>query len=255
MDASTRLGMNGEEKSGAEPQAQAEELKVVPGSFVELDLTIRVKDTGELVDSTIEEEARKAGWTGGTFRPRLTIVGKGYLLKPIEEALIDMKVSEHKVLELPPEKAFGPRDPAKVRIIPLRRFKDVDQPLTPGMRVIVDGREGYIRNIESGRVQVDFNHKLAGKTLISELWLRRILTEDRDKVLGIVRMLLPEATEENTEADVRRPEILIKLPKESRTVSGIQLVKQSIAREIFENIEGVEKVIFIDEFLKEEGKI
>lgn len=123
------------------------------------------------------------------------------------------------------------------------------------MRVIVDGREGYIRNIESGRVQVDFNHKLAGKTLISELWLRRILTEDRDKVLGIVRMLLPEATEENTEADVRRPEILIKLPKESRTVSGIQLVKQSIAREIFENIEGVEKVIFIDEFLKEEGKI
>ncbi|GBC70241.1 FKBP-type 16 kDa peptidyl-prolyl cis-trans isomerase [Candidatus Calditenuaceae archaeon HR02] len=246
--------MSGEEREGAEPQTGTEEeLRVAPGSFVELDLLIRVKDTGELVDSTIEEEARKAGWTGGNFRPRLTIVGKGYLLKSIEDELINMKVSEHKVFELPPERAFGARDPSKVRVIPLRRFKDVDQPLTPGMRVIVDGREGYIRSIESGRVQVDFNHRLAGKTLVSEVWIRRILTDERDKILGVVKMLFPEATDQNTHVEVSKPEVSIRLPKESRTVSGIQLIKQSIAREIFENIEGVTKVTFVDEYLKEEG--
>ncbi|MCS7146547.1 MAG: FKBP-type peptidyl-prolyl cis-trans isomerase, partial [Aigarchaeota archaeon] len=151
--------MSGEEGRRVETVGETAESRVSLGSFVELDIVMRVKDTGELVDCTVEEEARKAGWTSGNFRPRLTIVGKGYLLRPIEEALIDMKASEHKVLELPPERAFGARDPTKVRIIPLRRFKDVDQPLSPGMRVLVDGREGYIRSIESGRVQVDFNHR------------------------------------------------------------------------------------------------
>ena len=121
------------------------------------------------------------------------------------------------------------------------------------MRVIVDGREGYIRSIESGRVQVDFNHRLAGKTLVSEVWIRRILTDERDKILGVVRMLFPEATDQNTHVEVSKPEVSIRLPKESRTVSGIQLIKQSIAREIFENIEGVTKVTFVDEYLKEEG--
>lgn len=244
--------MSGEEGAAAQRGEEAAEVRVAPGSFVELDLIMRVKDTGELVDCTIEEEARKAGWTGGNFRPRLTIVGKGYLLKPIEEAIIDMKPSEHKVLELPPERAFGVRDPTKVRVVPLRRFRNLDQPLTPGMRVIVDGREGYVRSIESGRVQVDFNHRLAGKTLISEIWIRRILTDDKDRLLGIIGMLLPEANSENTQIEVKKPEVVIKLPKESRNVSGIQLIKQSISREIFENLEGYSKVIFVDEYLKEE---
>jgi len=228
------------------------EFEVTEGSFVELDLVVRVKDTGELVDSTIEEEARKAGWTSGNFRPRLVIVGRGHVLKPIEDAIVGMHASEHKVIELPPEKAFGVRDPSRVRVIPLRRFKDVDQPLTPGMRVIVDGREGYVRSVESGRVQVDFNHRLAGKTLVSEVWVRKILSEDNEKILGIVGMLLPEATGENTEVELRKPEVIIKLPKESRNVSGLQLIKQSIAREIFENVGGVSKITFIEEYLKDE---
>ncbi|MEM4239262.1 MAG: FKBP-type peptidyl-prolyl cis-trans isomerase [Nitrososphaerota archaeon] len=244
--------MAGEVDREAEAGAGVQERKVEPGSFVEGDLVIRVKDTNELVDTTLEEEARKAGVTTGVFKPRLAIVGRGYLLKPIEDELINMRVSEQKTVELPPERAFGERDPSKVRIIPLRRFKDVEQPLSVGMRVIVDGKEGYIRSIESGRVQVDFNHRLAGKTLVSQFWVRKILVEDKDKILGVIGSLIPEATAENTQVDLRKPEVIIKLAKETYTASGIQLLKQTISREIFQHIDGVSRVIFVEEYLKEE---
>jgi peptidylprolyl isomerase len=227
-------------------------LKVDVGHFVEVDYTIRVKDTGELVDTTLEDEGRKAGWTEKIYGPRLSIVGKGYLLRAIEEALIGMGESETKIVEVAPERAFGQRDPAKVKVIPLRRFKDVDQPLAVGMKVVVDGREGYIRSIESGRVQVDFNHRLAGKTLVTEIRVVKILRDDAEKVYSLIRAFIPEATGENTVVKVNKPSVSVKLSREIYSLSGINLAKQAIARETLENLQGVEKVVFVEEYVKEQ---
>jgi FKBP-type peptidyl-prolyl cis-trans isomerase 2 len=227
-------------------------VRVVEGHLVELDYTIRLKDTGELVDTTIEEVGVSAGWTGRAYGTRVAVVGRGYLLRAIEEALIGMAENETKVIEIPPERAFGPRDPSKVKVIPLRRFKDLDQPLTVGMWVMVDGREGYIRSIESGRVQVDFNHRLAGKTLVAEIHLRRIILDDVEKVYSLIRAFLPEASRENTKVEVAKPEVTVRLGKEVYSAAGISTAKQAIARETLENIEGVEKVVFVEEYIKEQ---
>ena len=69
------------------------------------------------------------------------------LLKAVEDALVGMKPGERKTFDIPPEQAFGPRDPAKVKTIPLRRFRDVEGPVRVGDVVSVEGRQGVVRSI------------------------------------------------------------------------------------------------------------
>ncbi|MEM4021254.1 MAG: FKBP-type peptidyl-prolyl cis-trans isomerase, partial [Nitrososphaerota archaeon] len=109
--------------------AEKVEKLVKEGDLVLIDYVIRVKETGELIETTMKEVVEKEGLeVSGRLEPRLAIPGKGYMLKAFEEQLIGMAAGEEKRFEIPPEKAFGPRDPSKIRVIPLRRLKDVEGP-------------------------------------------------------------------------------------------------------------------------------
>lgn len=240
----------GEGESGSEKIAAE---KVDAGSFVLIDYVIKTKESGELVDTSLEEEARKAGITDTSriYEPRLSIVGRGFILKAIEDELVGMSIDEHKSFEIPPEKAFGERDPSKVKVIPLRKFKDLDQPISVGSKVIINGREGYIRSIGSGRVQIDFNHYLAGKTLLCDVWVRKIITDEQEKIYSLLHSRIPESNRENTSIMLEKPTVTIKLSKELYLLSGLQMVKQVVAREVMELIPGIDKVIFIEEYEKE----
>jgi peptidylprolyl isomerase len=247
--------MVAEESRGEEKQNQesAAAETVSAGSFVLIDYVIKTRESGELVDTSIEEEARKAGVTDTTrtYEPRLSIVGRGFILKAIEDELVGMPVGGYKSFEIPPEKAFGERDPSKVKVIPLRKFKDVEQPIGVGSKVIINGREGYIRSIGSGRVQVDFNHYLAGKTLLCDIWVRKIITDDVEKIYSLLHSRIPEANRENTTIILEKPTVTIKLSKDLYLLSGLQMVKQVVAREVMELIPNVEKVVFVEEYEKE----
>jgi len=246
--------MVAEERRGEE-QAQEPTVSetVQLGSFILIDYVIKTKETGELVDTSLEDEAKKAGITDTTrsYEPRLSIVGRGFILKAIEDELVGMPVGGYKSFEIPPEKAFGERDPSKIKVIPLRKFKDVEQPISVGSKVIINGREGYIRSISSGRVQVDFNHYLAGKTLLCDVWVRKIITDDVEKIYSLLHSRIPEANKENTTIVLEKPTVTIKLSKDLYLLSGLQMVKQVIARELLELIPSIEKVIFIEEYEKE----
>src|SRR5712692_10567695 len=93
---------------------------------------------------------------------------------------------EKKAIELPPAKAFGERDPTKLRMVPLRKFGERASELAVGDTVEVENRVGTVRFIGSGRAQVDFNHLLAGKTLIYELEVVKKLETDEEKVRALI---------------------------------------------------------------------
>jgi len=117
-------------KEGEEKIEEVKPLtKIKIGDFVLIDYTIKVKETGEIVDTTIEEVGKNYFEAGKIYEPKLVIPGKGLLLKAIEDELIDLEPNQEKVFEVPPEKAFGPRDPGKVKIIPIRRLKDGGSPI------------------------------------------------------------------------------------------------------------------------------
>lgn len=233
-----------------EGQIASNALVVKDNSYVLVDYTIRVKETGELVDTTLESEAEKAGMKDASkvYEPRLVIVGKGLLLKAVEDELVGMKPSEKKSFEIAPEKAFGLRDPANVRTIPIRKFKDADTHLHVGAVVNIEGRQGVIRAIGSGRVQVDFNHYLAGKTLVCDVEVKSILTDDLEKVKNLIHMRIPDVSLEKFEISLTPPEARIKIPEEAFLIPGLQLAKRALAKEIREAVKAVEKVVFVEEY-------
>ncbi len=105
------------------------------------------------------------------------VVGAGDLLPGLEEVVGAMKEGEEREIELPPEKAFGERRKELVVLIPEREFRKRGIRPVPGLPIEADGRRGRVVSVSSGRVQVDFNHPLAGKTLIYRLRVLKELTD------------------------------------------------------------------------------
>ncbi|MEM0090223.1 MAG: FKBP-type peptidyl-prolyl cis-trans isomerase [Nitrososphaerota archaeon] len=239
--------------TGEKQASEAPKPVLSSGSFLLVDYTIRIKETGELVDTTSEKEAREAGIYDASklYEPRLAIIGKGMLLKAIEDELVTMSVGESKTFEISPEKAFGQRDPTKVKVYPIRKFKDVEAPLVVGARVNINGKEGIIRSIGSGRVQVDFNPYLAGKTLVCNVTIKKIITDDKEKVQQILHNRLPDVDIQKFTIELAPPEVVITLPEEAYLLPNLQIAKRLIAKEIQENIQGIERVKVIELYTKQ----
>jgi len=235
----------------SEERVEAEEVEkkiVKAGDLILIDYTIKVKETGELVETTMKEVAEKEGMETARLEPRLVIPGKGFLLKSIEDELIGMAPGEEKRFEVPPEKAFGPRDPSKIKVIPLRRLRDVEGPITIGSRVMIDGREGIVRSIGSGRVQIDFNPYLAGKTLDCHLKVVKILTTDLDKIRALIHYRIPDVDVKKFKIRVRKPEVRITVPEEAFLLAGIQVSKRALAKDLMDYLEGVGKVTYVETY-------
>ncbi|MEM4474064.1 MAG: FKBP-type peptidyl-prolyl cis-trans isomerase, partial [Candidatus Bathyarchaeia archaeon] len=76
------------------------------GDFILLNYVARVKETGEVFDTTIEEVAKRERLyrEGEVYEPKLVVIGEGWVLKALDESLIGMEVGETKTVEIPPEK-------------------------------------------------------------------------------------------------------------------------------------------------------
>ena len=233
----------------------AEEEKVSKGDFVLVDYTGRVKETGEVFETTVEEVAKEAGIysEGRRYEPRLIIVGEGWVLKGLDEGLEGLKVGEKTVIEVPPEKGFGLRNPDDVKTIPYRVLRSKGIVPRIGMKVEVDGREAVIRAVGAGRVRVDFNPPLAGRTLVYEVVVREKVKGDVEKIKALIHRRIP-VDPEAFEVSVEDGEAVIKVPREAMYLEGIQVAKRGIASDVFRYIPNVTKVRFVEEFQKEEKK-
>jgi len=236
------------------------------GDFVLIDYTLRVKETGQVIDTTLEEVAKEAGLSaGGIYEPMLVVIGAGWVLEGLERRLREMDVGQEATVELPPEEAYGPRDPDKVVRLLARRLSEKGVRLRVGERVRTELikdvlperlREritrpwGIIRAVGSGRVHVDFNHPLAGKTLVYEVAVRRKIEDPVEKVRALIHRRLPLVSAEGFEIEVGEKEVVIKVPEEAFYVEGIQLVKRGVANDVMRFFPGVELVRFVEEFKK-----
>src|SRR3990170_6981572 len=163
------------------------------GDFVLVDYVGKVKETGEVFVTTLEEVAKKEKMykEGEIYEPKLLVVGEGWVLKALDEAFISFDIGKPASLEIPPDKAFGPRDPEKVKLVPLRRL--TNRGITPqlGMRLEVDGKTATVRTIGAGRVQLDYNPPLAGKTLVYEVTVHKKLETKAEKMEALIHRRIP----------------------------------------------------------------
>ncbi len=100
--------------------------------------------------------------------PQVMLYGYGGVIKGLEEALAGKVAGEHLALTLPPEKAFGVRDPQQQQRVSKKHFPKGAK-LAPGMVTALQREQGNIpvTIVKVGRtvVDVDLNHPRAGLTL------------------------------------------------------------------------------------------
>src|SRR5213594_3348446 len=208
-------------------------MPVKPGDFLLVNFTLKVKESGETVDTTYDAVAKDARLhrEDSTYGPRFIILGEGWLPKGLEDSLVGVDIGKQTTVELPPEKGYGARDPSKMKLVPLRRFRDKETPL-PGERIELDGRPAVVRAVGAGRVQVDYNHPLAGRTLIYDVSIEKILDDDNEKVLNIISRRIPEVKNDKFTLTRQDSDLTIDVPEEAFYLSGLQIAKKAVSSDI-----------------------
>src|SRR6185436_14427714 len=221
------------------------------GSLILIDYTAKVKDSDEIFETTVEENAKNSNLYDPSikYEPRLVSIGEGWILKGLDEILSTAKLGDALDVDIPPDKAFGMRDPNKVRMIPQRKFGDKADEIKAGDVVDIDDRRGFVRFIGSGRVQVDFNHRLAGKTLNYEVDVLKVLKTDEEKASSLVkRRFFVEG--DKIVISLVKPELTITLPEEAFLIDGLQIIKKAVSADLFKFIPTIESVKFLEIYNK-----
>lgn len=221
------------------------------GSLILVDYTAKVKDSDNVFDTTLEEDAKKHNIheTDVKYQPKLVSIGDtSYpVLKGLDEALAKTSVGEKLTVEVTPDKGFGERDSGKVRMIPIRKLGEDAEKVSVGDTIEVDNKRGIIRFIGSGRVQVDFNHRFAGKTIIYDVNVVKSLESSNDKVDAILKNRLPV---ENSKIsfNLKDKEVDIDIPEQIFRADGLQIIKHFTQLDIFKFVPSLEKINFIETY-------
>lgn len=132
---------------------------------------VKVTYVGHLEDGTVFAEAPANA-------PFEFVLGQGDIIQGFEEAVEGMAPGEEKTVQVPAERAFGPREEA--RVIPIRRDQfPTETELVVGARVLVTDPSGTrfparVEAFDDTTVTLDLNHPLAGRALEFRLQLLEV---------------------------------------------------------------------------------
>lgn len=119
------------------------------------------------------EDGSAADSTRVNNKPAKLLMGDGSLTANFEACLLGLQQGDKKSFTLSPEDAFGQPNPDNVHHMDRSRF-EIDAPIETGMIIAFaqpDGNEvpGIVREIAGDSVTVDFNHPLAGQTVVFDV--------------------------------------------------------------------------------------
>jgi FKBP-type peptidyl-prolyl cis-trans isomerase SlyD len=225
------------------------------GSLILLDYTARIKDNGEIFETTIEEDAKKSNLYDPTrkYEPRLISVGEGWVLKGLDEALTSTDVGQKLSIEISPDKGFGERDTSKVRMIPQRKLGEKANEVKVGDVVELDDRTGIIRYIGSGRVQIDYNHRLASRILVYDVNVVKKIESNEDKIKYLLKRRLP-IDDEKAKFDYNNDTVIIELSEDISLLDGLQIIKKAVSTDMFKFVDGLNKITFQEVYLSQKAK-
>ncbi len=118
---------------------------------------------GSLLDGTIFDE--------GKSTPHSIVLGRGNVMRALEEALGDMSLGEERTVEIAAADAYGEYDKNAVQHVPLYKIPHgSNMPVgeivawkTPLREEPIPAR---VASIENEVATLDFNHPLAGKDIV-----------------------------------------------------------------------------------------
>jgi len=226
------------------------------GQIAVIEYSLYIKDTGELIDTTSEAEAKlyKKYVEGALYEPEVVIVGEGRFFQGFEEALENCDIGIEKEFEIPPEKGYGFRDPTKVKTFPRRVFERQNIRPEVGKEVRINDDIGRILAVEGGRVIVDFNHPLAGKVLKLKIRVVKVVDDPVEAVKYLVKRRVKGLKLDEVKVGIEQEQgrAIVELPREFRIGRDIQYAKALAAYDILKHVKNLREVVFLDRFTSDE---
>ncbi|MFH1451680.1 MAG: FKBP-type peptidyl-prolyl cis-trans isomerase [archaeon] len=156
--------------------------KIKKNDFIEIEFTGKITSTGEVFDTNVLEEAKKAKFETKNIKPFIMAIGHKMLPEGFDKDLENKELNKAYTTDLSPEKTFGKRNPQMVKMVATKLFHE--QKINPerGMQLNLDGQLVKILSSSGGRTLVDFNNPLAGKDITYTYKILREVTDENEKV-------------------------------------------------------------------------
>lgn len=143
--------------------------RIGPGKRVTLHFSVSLIE-GEVLDNT-----------RGRPLPAEFVVGDGNLVPGFEKAIFGLRAGDRRSVIIPSADAFGAWNPENLQSFARSDFAQMS--LEPGVVVSFADKSrtelpGVVKSVGDERVEVDFNHPLAGRDLIFEVDIIRVTDVD-----------------------------------------------------------------------------
>jgi peptidylprolyl isomerase len=223
------------------------------GDFILINYVGKIKETNEVFDTTVEEVAKKEHLAkeGEIYEPKLVVVGEGWVLKALDDALTTMELEKPSTVEIPADKAFGQRDPEKIKRVPLKQLYAKEINPVIGARIEYQGKMASVRSIGAGRVLLDFNPPLAGRTLIYDATVIKKLDSTEEKTGSLIHRRIPVVEENKFKLTLQDSNITVDMPEDTFYVEGIQIAKRGIAMDVHKFLPDIADIKFVETFKAE----
>ncbi len=137
-------------------------------------LEYEVKDGETVVDSNV----------GGA--PLIFMFGKGQIIPGLETGITNMAIGEKGDVLVQPEDAYGELNADAQQEVPKDQFAGIDLEL--GMTLYGQGEDGgtvqvTVKEIKEENIIIDFNHPLAGKTLMFSVTVNNVRDASAEEVM------------------------------------------------------------------------
>lgn len=145
------------------------------GDRVTIEYVGRLED-GTVFDTSRADVAQDAGldeqYPEREFSQLEIVVGSERVITGIEEVLAGMEVGDEERIVVPPEKGYGEHKDDRVATYERDAFDEMigERDIREGFEVETeDGLPGEVVAYDDEEVTVDFNHELAGETLVFDI--------------------------------------------------------------------------------------
>lgn len=215
--------------------------------------TMNPNGTQTLFDTTHDDVAKKEGKFDEkkVYIEVPVAVGRGRLFEGLEAALLESKLGEQKEALIPPEKGAGARDPRLVELRTEREFLRREINPEVGMEVSIGGKRGTVTAVSAGRVRVDFNNPLAGKTLKYVFKAARKAKTPEDRVRAVIDM--DYGLGEQFKIQLKAGTAEIHLPDVCKTDEKWFVSKFRVVADLRE-LSDLKTIRFFEEYEKKESK-
>ena len=222
-------------------------MTVKNGDFIRIDYIESVD--GQVIAATDKDVATEKGIFDeeAQYGPHLIVVGAGQIVKGFEEDLIEKEIGYSGKVEIPPENAFGQRDPKKIEIVSINRFKE--QRPVPGMRVGIENKVGTVTRVIGRKVSVDFNHPLADKTIVYDYKIIEFIEDRQEKLKALIKTF----ARMDLEAEIKDDVAIITVLWELSYYKEWLMIRRGLADMIIQHL-GLKEVDYVEKHTGEHVK-